>query len=54
MKLKSIEVSNFKQYYGKQRIEFAGNEEDLKNVTVIYGENGRGKTSLYRALMFAL
>ncbi|ADL12190.1 AAA family ATPase [Acetohalobium arabaticum] len=55
MKIKDIELCNFKQYYGKQNIEFAGYDTDSsENVTVVYGENGRGKTSLYRALMFAL
>jgi len=34
-----------------QEISFC---HDKKNVTVIFGENGRGKTGIYRALMFCL
>jgi len=46
---------NFKQYYGEETVHFAGSQaEDQKNVTVIYGANGRGKTTIYRALMVAL
>jgi DNA sulfur modification protein DndD len=51
MLLKKIVLCNFRQFYGKQEIEFS---ESNQNVTVIYGANGRGKTSLYRALMFCL
>ncbi len=55
MRLLEFELNNFKQYYGNQRITFAGvSDIDEKNVTVIYGENGRGKTTIYRALMFCL
>lgn len=51
MRLNSIEVYNFRQYYGKQKIEFAHGE---KNVTIIFGENGKGKTGLFRALIFGI
>lgn len=51
MKIISMELENFRQYYGKQTIDFAtGNE----NITIIFGENGKGKTGIFRALMFAL
>ncbi|WP_079476242.1 AAA family ATPase [Marinococcus halophilus] len=53
MRLHQISMTNFKQYYGKQSIEFAGSDEkDFENVTVIFGENGRGKTTLYRSILF--
>lgn len=53
MRLKKIILENFKQYYGQQFISFSGaDESDEQNVTVVYGENGRGKTTLYRSLMF--
>ncbi|MGY3716245.1 AAA family ATPase [Sutcliffiella cohnii] len=53
MRLKEITMQNFKQYYGKQSIVLAGqNEGDDTNVTVVYGDNGRGKTTLYRSLLF--
>lgn len=55
MRLHSITLNNFKQYYGNQFIQFAGDKgTEQENVTVIFGENGRGKTSLYRALLFGL
>ncbi|MET3699836.1 DNA sulfur modification protein DndD [Bacillus oleivorans] len=53
MRLKKIVMENFKQYYGMQSITFSGaNEGDERNVTVVYGENGRGKTTLYRSMLF--
>lgn len=51
MNIISMEMENFRQYYGKQKIEFASGEN---NITIIFGENGKGKTGLFRALMFAL
>lgn len=51
MQLNSIIVNNFRQYYGEQKIEFAQGD---KNVTIIYGENGKGKTGLFRALIFGI
>jgi hypothetical protein len=44
MKIKSIEIKNYKAFYGKHTIKVGG-----KNV-FIYGENGSGKSSLYYAL----
>ena len=52
MKLNRIELINFRQFKGRQCIEFS--TDSNKNVTVIYGENGRGKTGIFRALMFCL
>ena len=51
MQLNSIIVNNFRQYYGEQKIEFAKRD---KNVTIIFGENGKGKTGLFRALIFGI
>lgn len=51
MILHSMELQNFRQYYGKQNIEFAHGE---KNITIVFGVNGQGKTGIFRALMFAL
>lgn len=48
-------MKDFRQFRGVQNIEFASEtENDGKNVTVIFGENGRGKTGLFRAVVFAL
>ena len=52
MKLHRIELNNFRQFKGTQTIEFSSSS--TKNVSVVYGENGRGKTGIFRALMFCL
>jgi DNA sulfur modification protein DndD len=52
MKLEKIELTDFRQFKGHQEIEFSTGS--LDNVTVVYGENGRGKTGIFRALMFCL
>jgi len=44
MKIKSIEINNYKAFLGNHIINVSG-----KNV-FIYGENGSGKSSLYYAL----
>ena len=52
MKLERITLDNFRQYYGRQRLEFARDSE--RRVTVIHGINGAGKTSLFLALNWCL
>src|SRR3989304_2274511 len=47
-------MKNFRQFRGVQQIEFASGIGTVENVTVIYGENGRGKTGIFRAVMFCL
>jgi DNA sulfur modification protein DndD len=47
-------VENFRQFRGKQEIEFWDPSQPHHNVTVVFGENGRGKTGLFRAIMFCL
>ncbi len=55
MILKTLTLRNFRQFRGTHQIEFAHPAATPgKNVTVIFGENGRGKTGIFRALMFAL
>lgn len=52
MKLIKLKISNFRQFYGTQEIEFS---TDLaKNVTLIHGENNGGKTALLNALRWCL
>lgn len=51
MKLLEIRLKNFRQFYGEQTIEFSHGD---KNITIIFGENGKGKTGIFRALMFGL
>lgn len=47
MLLHEIKLKNFRQYYQEQRIEFS--RSSSRNVTVIHGENGSGKTALLNA-----
>lgn len=51
MKLNKIVPNNFRQFYGTHEITFASGE---KNITLIKGENGTGKTGIFRALIFSL
>jgi DNA sulfur modification protein DndD len=48
VKLLSLELENFRQFVGQQRIDFAPGDEG-GNVTLIYGANGAGKTTLLNA-----
>lgn len=52
MKLERITIENFRQYFGKQRVDFA--KDDQKRVTVIHGINGAGKTSFFLAINWCL
>lgn len=52
MKLIKLEINNFRQFYGKQTIEFAADKN--KSVTLIHGENNGGKTALLNALRWCL
>lgn len=55
MIINSIDLINFRQYRGTQKVTFAPDDDSpRRNVTVILGENGRGKTGLFRALAFCL
>lgn len=51
MKIRWIELTNFRQFK-HERVEFSADEE--KKVTVIYGRNYIGKTTLIKALLWAL
>lgn len=51
MILERLRVKNFRQYYGEQTIEFASGN---RNVTVINGNNGAGKTNLFSAINWCL
>lgn len=52
MLLKSMSLSNFRQFNGAQTITFSTDTE--RNVTVIMGENGSGKTTLAQAFTWCL
>lgn len=52
MLLKSLKVKDFRQFKGEQLIKFA--DDAQKNVTVIMGDNGTGKTTLAQAFTWCL
>jgi DNA sulfur modification protein DndD len=52
MKLRSLTIQNFRQFYGNQVIRFA--TDAAKNVTILYGANGSGKTTLLNAFTWCL
>ena len=49
MLLKSIKLLNFRQFKGEQEAYFSTDTQ--KNVTIIMGENGSGKTTFAQALL---
>lgn len=52
MILEKLWVRDFRQYYGGQNVEFA--PPGARNVTVIHGDNGAGKTALLNAISWCL
>ena len=52
MLLKSLKIKDFRQFKGEQEVFFA--TDPVKNVTIIMGENGSGKTSLAQAFTWCL
>lgn len=52
MIINKLEMLNFRQYIGKQEIEFSTDPE--KNVTVLIGVNTSGKTTIVRAFEWCL
>jgi len=51
MILKKMILDNFRQFQGQQEINF---NTSTPSITIIYGTNGRGKTGIFRALIFCL
>ena len=49
MKINSIEISNMFSYYGRNKIDF-DLSDDSKNINIIYGRNGNGKTSFINSI----
>lgn len=52
MLLKSLDLLNFRQFMGEQHIDFAQDRD--KNVTIIFGDNGTGKTTLAQAFKWCM
>ena len=51
IKLLSVEIENYRQYYGHHKIEFASREDGF---TVIFGYNGEGKSNFLNAINWCL
>lgn len=52
MRIEQIKLYNYRLYKGYNQIAFP--KDDKKNIFLIYGENGFGKTTLLQALMWCL
>jgi DNA sulfur modification protein DndD len=52
MLMRSLEICNFRQFYGTQYIEFSTDPD--KNITLIHAENGVGKTALLNTILWCL
>jgi DNA sulfur modification protein DndD len=52
LKLYRLELENFRQFYGEQSLSFS--TDNQKNVTLIYGSNGAGKTTILNAFTWGL
>ena len=52
MLINSITLENFRQYKGKNQIDFSTSPE--KNVTIIIGDNTCGKTTLVQSFIWCL
>ena len=51
IKFISIEIENYRQYYGTNKINFTSRDEGF---TVIFGKNGEGKSNLLNAINWCL
>ena len=51
IRLLSVEIQNYRQYYGNHKLNFASREEGF---TVIMGKNGEGKSNLLNAINWCL
>ena len=51
IRLVSVEIENYRQYYGNHKVNFASREEGF---TVIMGKNGEGKSNLLNAINWCL
>ena len=51
IRINSIELNNYRQYYGKHKIDFSSREEGF---TIIAGKNGEGKSNLLNSISWCL
>ncbi|HEY9267956.1 MAG TPA: AAA family ATPase [Methylotenera sp.] len=52
MEILSVEIADFRQFYGTQKVRFSTDTE--KNITLIHAENGVGKTAFLNAVLWCL
>ena len=52
MRLLSLVISDFRGFFGLQQVDFAA--EDKKRVTILFGENGAGKTNFLNAIHWCI
>ncbi len=52
MQIETIEINNFRVYYGLHTLHFA--TDAVKNITLLAGNNGYGKTSFLTSLVWCL
>ena len=52
MIINSLDMFNFRQYIGKQHVDFSSDPD--RNVTVLIGVNTSGKTTIIRAFEWCL
>ncbi|GHT38802.1 hypothetical protein AGMMS49965_03200 [Bacteroidia bacterium] len=51
MKIKNIELSNYKRFVAKQSFSFCDTDGKINDLTLIVGNNGTGKSSLLQAIV---
>lgn len=52
MKIKEIELNNFRIYNGKNVIDLT--TSDARNIVIVSGENGFGKTTFLMSIVWCL
>lgn len=52
LKILQVELENYRQFAGKQTVDFS--PSDARNITIIQGANGAGKTNLLNAITWCL
>ena len=51
IRIQSVELENYRQYYGRRKIDFSDRDDGF---TVVFGKNGEGKSNLLNAISWCL